>query len=163
MRKMIMMCGVSVFTFAIAHAGTVTVENKNISANKCVIKFHNKVTDTSDPATSGSPASVVLGIGKVGESQTREIQNAIYEEIVLECEMSDHPGFSDENPKTMPFPKHRPICNAENVNDPIGTMKTLHITKKSPAISITVEKPLHNSQVMKNNFSCKINNLSELN
>ncbi|MGN6670107.1 MAG: hypothetical protein ACTHJ4_01030, partial [Candidatus Nucleicultricaceae bacterium] len=146
-----------------AHAGTVTVENKNISVNKCVIKLHNKAADTSDAATSGGPASVVLGIGKVGATQTREIPNAIYEEIVLECEMSDNQGFSDENPKTMAFPKHRPICNSENFNDPIGTMKTLHITKKSPAISITVEKPLHNSKVMKNNFSCKINNLSELN
>ena len=139
------------------YAGNVSIENKNI-INKCVIKFHN--------GSDADPASVVLGLPKAGQTAAREIPNENFALVVLECEMSDVPQkITDEMPKTMPHPILRPYCNAENPMDPVGSAKTLHISKDTPVLNISVEKPMndYDGKQMKNNFSCRINNLADIN
>lgn len=148
---------VGLFSITSVYAGSVSIDNKNIE-NKCVFKFHNQ--------SEKDPASVVLSLPKAGQASVKDIPNENFALVVMECEMSDVPqAHSDENPKTMPHPTYRAYCNSQDKMDLVGSLKTLHVSKDTPVINITVEKPIHGftNKPMKNNFSCTVDNLDQIN
>jgi hypothetical protein len=139
-----------------AQAGTVHVQNQNITPQKCFLKFFNKYTGYHNIDI----AAVVKGIPPIGldKASTFEIPNGVYEGIRLECEiiepvskLPDYP--STQNPK-MQKAMHIDPCNKVDLVDP-AHLKTITVKKDSHlAIAVDINKDT-------NSAHCAIINISE--